>query len=91
MRRFYTIMAMLFVSCAGCGEMVPVERAVATMEAAGYKNVRVTDQHGVAPQWAGCSEGDAVAFDVSATNPAGKQTTATVCCGLMLKGCTIRH
>lgn len=75
----------------GCGEMVEPSRAVKTMEAAGYKQVSVTGQHGLAPAWNGCSESDDVAFDVAATNPAGQRIKATVCCGYMLKGCTIRH
>lgn len=83
------------MSLLGCmGETIDKNRAVATMDAAGFKDIRVTGQHGVAPSWNGCSESDAVAFDVSATNPAGKRVTATVCCGWGLvaeKGCTIRH
>lgn len=75
----------------GCGEMIDKNVAVQTMENAGFKDVRVTGQHGIAPGWYGCGEDDAVAFDVNGKNPAGKQVSATVCCGLVLKNCTVRY
>lgn len=81
----------VLVMLGGCGELVEPSKAVSTMESAGYTDVRVIAQHGVAAEWAGCSKGDAVGFDVSAKNPAGVRTTALVCCGLVMKGCTIRH
>jgi hypothetical protein len=76
---------------AGCGEMVDKDLAVQTMEKAGFKDVRVTAQHGINPTFYGCGKDDAVAFNVSAQNPTGKQVTATVCCGLVFKNCTIRY
>lgn len=85
------LVALVMGLLVGCGEMEENSRAVATMEAAGYSHVAVTGKHGMAASWNGCSESDAVAFDVTATNPAGRRVTATVCCGLWGKGCTIRH
>jgi hypothetical protein len=87
----YTFTLFAALALAGCGEMVDKSRAVEAMEAAGYKNVIVTDQHGLAPGWYGCGKDDAVAFDVTATNPVGARTKAVACCGLIMKGCTIRH
>lgn len=75
----------------GCGEMVDEDRAVKTAEANGFTQVRVAKQHGLAPGLYGCAKDDAVAFDVEGTNVAGKRAQMTVCCGLVLKGCTIRH
>ncbi len=74
-----------------CGEMVGKGEAVKTMENAGFTNVHVTGQHGIAPSFNGCGVDDAVAFDVIGKNPAGKQVSATVCCGLVFKNCTIRY
>lgn len=76
---------------SACGEAVPQQRAIDAMTSAGYSGITVTGQHGIAPEFAGCAKGDAVAFDVAATNAAGTPTTATVCCGLLIKACTIRH
>lgn len=87
----WAMMIALVVIASGCGEAVSKDRATDAMEAAGYSDVHVTGQHGIAPEIYGCAKGDAVAFDVRAKNPAGKRTTATVCCGLILKGCTIRY
>lgn len=81
----------LFTAALAISGCVEPSRAVSAMESAGYTNITVTDRHDFAPEFAGCSESDGVAFDVTATNPAGKRTTATVCCGYWLKGCTIRH
>ena len=78
----------------GCGVMIDKGRAISTMKSAGYKDVTVTAEHGVAPSWNGCGHDDDAAFDVTATNPAGQRVNATVCCGWGLiaeKGCTIRH
>lgn len=82
----------LLVLCAACGECVSEDRAVRTLEAEGWKDVRVKAQHGISPHFiGGCSADDAVAFETEGTNPAGIRSTATVCCGLIVKSCTIRH
>jgi hypothetical protein len=75
----------------GCGEFVDKSEAVKTMESAGFQDIRVVGQNGIMPTLDGCARDDAVAFKVQAKNPAGKSTTATVCCGLILKACTIRY
>jgi uncharacterized lipoprotein YehR (DUF1307 family) len=76
---------------AACGEAVGNERAVKALEDEGYSDVRITGKHGVAPAWFGCSSDDAVAFDANAVNPKGAQVALTVCCGLVVKACTVRH
>lgn len=50
----------------------------------------MTGKHGIAPELNGCAKGDAVAFDVHGKNAQGKTVHATVCCGLILKACTVR-
>ena len=84
------ILVLFVLAIAACGEFVDDSRAVKAMEANGFTQVRVTGQHGMAPQWNGCSKSDAVAFDVQGINQQQKQIYATVCCGLILKSCTIR-
>lgn len=39
---------------------------------------------------AGCGRGDSVAFDMRATNPAGQRVAVLVCCGAVMKSCTVR-
>lgn len=78
----------LLVFSVATGDFDP--KAISAMESAGYSDVVVRESSALATIH-GCSKGDTVAIKVSAKNPAGMPTTATVCCGLMLKGCTIRH
>ena len=89
MSRLVFVASMILL--CGCGEAVGKDRAKDTLEAAGYSDVKVTAQHGIAPALYGCSDDDAVAFEAVATNPAGKRVATTVCCGLFLKSCTVRH
>jgi hypothetical protein len=84
---FLSMVAML----AGCGEFKSVSEAKRTAEAAGLSSVVVRGKHGMAPSLYGCSESDAVAFDVIGTNARGDRVDAVVCCGLVLKACTIRY
>lgn len=43
--------------------------------------------------WLGCSDDDSVfeSKEITAKNSNGKQVTLKVCCGLIFKGCTVRH
>ncbi len=75
----------------GCGEMVGPTRAMEALRAAGYADITIKAQHGIAPTLYGCANGDAVAFEASALNPRNERVMTTVCCGLVLKDCTIRH
>ncbi len=40
--------------------------------------------------WFSCGEGDFYSTKFTATNPAGKRASGTVCSGLLFKGSTIR-
>ncbi|MBP6945173.1 hypothetical protein KBD61_04455 [Patescibacteria group bacterium] len=75
----------------GCGELVSTDRAVQAVRDDGFTNINVVEQHGVAPTLYGCDKHDAVAFEVTATNSQQRRVNLTVCCGLVFKGCTIRH
>lgn len=57
-----------------------------TLESAGYTDVAIT---GWSPMT--CSDDDDFETGFRAKNPKGDWTTGTVCCGFLLKGCTIRH
>lgn len=85
------VLAILLGSTTGCGEAVSVQRPTDAIEAAGFTEVRIVGKHGMAPTFYGCGEDDAVAFDAEATNPTGKRVKITACCGLVFKGCTLRH
>lgn len=81
----------LLLSVTGCGELVSSDRAIQAVRDEGFTEVNVREQHGIAPRFYGCVRGDSVAFDVTATNVQHRRVNLTVCCGLILKGCTIRH
>jgi hypothetical protein len=72
--------------------MVSEDRAVNALQAEGWTQVNITDKYVMAAQFmGGCGDDDAVAFKATGNNPAGNPSTATVCCGLLVKSCTIRH
>lgn len=79
------------VAIVGCGELVDKSSAVQAAENAGWSEVKVIEQHGIAPTFYGCSKDDSVAFEIRGKNPAGKSADATVCCGLVFKSCTVRY
>ncbi len=73
-----------------CGMMVDQSEAICTMENQGYTDVKVTDKSIFFLTLRGCGSGDAAKFDVTATNPAGKQVNMFVCAGWPFKGATTR-
>ena len=73
--------ALLF-ALSGCTNS---EEAQRTLLDAGYSDV---ETRGHAAFRCGANDWSATYFE--ATNPAGRQVSGVVCCGL-LKGCTIRH
>jgi hypothetical protein len=89
--RYAFILALALPFVVSCGEFVDKSAAIKAAEGAGFTDVRVTAQHGMAPSFYGCSKDDSVAFEIVGKNPIGKQTTATVCCGLFFKSCTVRY
>lgn len=67
---------------AGCTDE---ENTVRTLESAGFTHVKTTGY----AFWE-CGKDDTFHTGFTATNPAGKEVSGTVCCGLLTKGCTIR-
>lgn len=57
-----------------------------TLEDAGYEDVKIG---GYAPF--ACGKGDTSQTSFTAKNIRGKVVSGVVCCGLFMKGCTIRH
>jgi hypothetical protein len=86
-----SILAVALATLCGCGGLVDSDRAVQAVEDLGFSDVRVVDRSNVFPQFDGCGEKEAAAFSVQGKNPSGKTVQVTVCCGLMFKGCTVRH
>ncbi len=75
----------------GMGQCAPgPEKAVSTLRAMGFSEIKVTDSHQYFASWHGCDEKDGVAHEASATNAAGQKVNVVVCCGYVLKGCTVR-
>lgn len=58
---------------------------IRTLDSAGY-----TDIHTTGYSWFECGKDDTYHTGFTAKNPAGKQVSGTVCCGMLTKGCTIR-
>lgn len=90
-----TIFGVIFVVAlsalmAGQGAFVDASAATHSLETQGYSSVRIVDRHNYFASWNGCGEGDVVAFECTAKNPAGKDARVTVCCGWWLKDCTVR-
>lgn len=82
----------LALALTSCGYMVSEEDAIQAAQKSGLSNVRVTDSHQLAPAlFGGCAKDDAAGFEVTGTNAQGKSVSASVCCGAILKGCTIRY
>lgn len=79
----YILIALLYLFFLGCTSKSDTIR---TLTAAGYSDIQVKG-------WDvfGCSEDDFFATEFVATNPIGRETRGTVCCGLIMKSCTIRH
>lgn len=81
----------LSIFCLSCtGFLVDPGKACDTMSTNGFTGCRLLGTEAAFPSWSGCDERDAVAFDVSAVNAAGRRVSAVVCCGWPLKGCTVR-
>lgn len=84
-------LALLVCLVAGAATCAPgPEKAVQTLHVSGFKDVKITDTHRFAASWYGCSDKDGVAHEATATNPAGQRVSVVVCCGVWLKGCTVR-
>jgi hypothetical protein len=76
---------------SGCGFLVDENQAVQALQNQGFKDVRITAEHRLAPNLFGCAESDKAAFEVTATNINGKRVNAIVCMGWPFKGATVRY
>ena len=80
------VVVALAAQCSKSDDYSVAERA---LRAQGFTAPKVTSGHA----WAGvngCDENDGVAYDATATNAQGNRVRLVVCCGLVLKGCTVR-
>ena len=59
---------------------------ISTLEKAGYTNINVGEWDAF-----GCSDDDFYSTRFTATNSLNNTVEGTVCCGLMMKRCTIRY
>lgn len=84
-------LAVVALFTSGCGLLVSEDTAVHAARNAGLTDVVVTDTHVFFAGFAGCARDDAAGFDVSGVNPNGQRVEVTVCCGAVLKGCTVRY
>lgn len=82
MKRLLPFTAFVLVMLSGCTDDSNTRR---TLEDAGYSNISTGDY-----SWWTCGDDDTFATQFTATNPAGKRVSGTVCCGWLTKGCTIR-
>lgn len=64
-----------------CSDDVAARR---TLEAQGFSDITTSGFS------FGCGESDSYSTGFEATNPAGKRVSGVVCCGLVLKACTVR-
>lgn len=80
MKRLVVLAAIAMV--AGCTDDTAARR---TLEAAGFSDVVTTGYDLVA-----CGQDDFSSTGFRARNPQGRVVTGVVCCGLVVKACTIR-
>lgn len=96
MKKLLTILILSAVVFGGCASAssptnrqptAEKTRAEHVLEENGYENINIT---GAAIL--GCSEDDSIftSKHFTAKNSAGNNVEGTVCCGLLLKGCTVR-
>lgn len=80
------VVVMIFVMGAainyGC---TAGDAGVNALEEAGYHDIELGGR-----AWAGCGEHDAMNSYFTAVNPSGRRVSGVVCCGLVMKACTVR-
>ncbi len=64
-------------------------RATRALETYGFSDVQIVSSDNLAI-FQGCGQHDAFVYEARATNPAGKRIDVLVCCGLLVKACTVR-
>jgi hypothetical protein len=65
--------------------------AIRALENNGFSKITIQNS-GYLAEFHGCDSKDQIWYEVSATNPIGKQVNMLVCCGgpISFKGCTVR-
>lgn len=84
----YTLFAAFFVfmtlfQVANCTDEPEARRVLADE---GYSDVRFTGY-----AWGACSKDDTSHTGFRARAPSGRDVEGVVCCGALLKACTVRH
>jgi len=92
---FFGVMACIVVFVLsllfqGRGCTVESYRATNALTVSGYTNATVVDRSNFWVAFNGCDESDAVAFDCVAKNSQGQRVRLKVCCGAIIKSCTVR-
>lgn len=91
----YVVAALIVLGIVGGRACVsaaqPDGQGCATVrEMNGWRECRLLDRKYVYVGMRGCSDKDGHAYEVAGTNAAGQPVAALVCCGALLKGCTVR-
>ena len=71
-----------FLALIGCTNH---DATVSTLESSGFTEIQ-TGKH----DFFSCGQDDFYATKFTATNPIGKKVKGTVCCGMIVKSCTVR-
>jgi len=91
MKKILIVLMILAIALTGCfGACVSDDSVVTAVENQGYTDVEILDKDIVLVGWAGCSDDDAAAYEVKATNSLGKRVNLLVCAGWPFKGVTVR-
>jgi hypothetical protein len=87
--KYFFVISAAFILLAGCGALVNDSNTIRAVEAQGYSNIQINNKHVMFVDWCGCGNDDDAAYEMTATNPAGKQVNIIACAGIS-KGVTIR-
>lgn len=78
----FILMILFSLCCLACTDEISTK---STLTSAGYTDIQT---YGYS-FWS-CGEDDAFHTKFTAINPIGKRVSGTVCCGFLVKDCTIR-
>ena len=86
------LFVLLAVGClsSGCGLLVSDFNTVEAVSKQGYSDVHIQHIHPFFASFFGCSNGDAAAYKMSATNALGRKVNLIACAGWPFKGVTVR-
>ncbi len=77
------IPTLIMIFAGGCEDK---PRAATVLDHEGYTQITFTGY-----AWGACADSDSYQTGFRAQNREGKTVTGTVCCGALLKSCTIRY